>query len=661
MGLTDFIKTLKKIFTGDDGEYDDDYRFRDIDDDKYSSGSKDDYEDVDLDDDNEDVDLDDDDNDDDDVRIPESLQRKYQKALDKFYSSLSEKALEDEDLSEMMDDIETKFWEGKIQDPAVAINKVYQKWKSTRAQRAQQKSNIRSVIIEMLDRYEELTDKEKESLTDYSSKYSVRHLKSNDNEAVTQIIKRWYETKSLTDDKFEIINEIKDSECYVSTSDCDRYIYDIGEIPLSREDYNQRITIFKNDREALDHYDKYADFFVRYWLESGNQPEPIKCDDLIVNRPCYLKSKVDLVSPHFHMGKRCVERDSFQSVTLYLFADAIEYLADGGHFTINLSDIIEISLNNWSIVGFRFQKLRKKYPNPDDVPSHEWPDPELLEITCRNQNKTLFSFDNSQAKIDILVLKALIHYFIKKPQRNPDNYQETAQQEVVQQEATKQAVQQETVQQEVAQQAVQQEEMKSDSKIFFKPWVGSEYNSGGVYGKKVLVLGESHYGDATDATDETIGVVKEFVYEYWGAPYQQTFLCFERALAGREINQEEREQLWNSVMFYNYFQKSTTGPRTGPNMEAEKESEEAFRELLEQYQPDAIIVWGARLYQLLPGWDGTESKIKVGDDSCLVWHYTIKGKQIPAMSVHHPSAPTGKDWAYWHQFHKAFIGEPQFK
>lgn len=203
--------------------------------------------------------------------------------------------------------------------------------------------------------------------------------------------------------------------------------------------------------------------------------------------------------------------------------------------------------------------------------------------------------------------------------------------------------------------------MSNNSKIVFQPWVGSEYQTGGVYGYKVLVLGESHYGEATDATDETIGVVKEFVYEYWGAPYQQTFLCFERALAGREISQEEREQLWNSVLFYNYFQKSTTGPRTAPDMAAQKDSEEAFRELLEQYQPDAIIVWGARLYQLLPAWDGTESKIKVGDDSCLVWHYTIKGKQIPAMSVHHPSAPTGKDWTYWHQFHKAFIGEPQFK
>ena len=147
MGLNDFIKTLKKIFTGDDGEYEDDYRFRDIDDANYSSRSEGDY-------DEDDVDNEDDGNDDEDdeVRISESLQRKYQKALDKFYSSLSEKALEDEDLSEMMDDIETKFWEGKIQDPAAAINKVYQKWKTSRPQRNQQKGNNRAIIIDMLRR-----------------------------------------------------------------------------------------------------------------------------------------------------------------------------------------------------------------------------------------------------------------------------------------------------------------------------------------------------------------------------------------------------------------------------------------------------------------------------------------------------------------------------
>ncbi len=31
--------------------------------------------------------------------------------------------------------------------------------------------------------------------------------------------------------------------------------------------------------------------------------------------------------------------------------------------------------------------------------------------------------------------------------------------------------------------------------IFFQPFVGKDYASGGVFGKRIMVLGESHYCD----------------------------------------------------------------------------------------------------------------------------------------------------------------------
>ena len=31
------------------------------------------------------------------------------------------------------------------------------------------------------------------------------------------------------------------------------------------------------------------------------------------------------------------------------------------------------------------------------------------------------------------------------------------------------------------------------SNVFFKPFVGSAYSSGGIFGKRVMILGESHY------------------------------------------------------------------------------------------------------------------------------------------------------------------------
>ena len=212
------------------------------------------------------------------------------------------------------------------------------------------------------------------------------------------------------------------------------------------------------------------------------------------------------------------------------------------------------------------------------------------------------------------------------------------------------------------------------SHMNFKPWVGKNYQSTGYKGKRILVLGESHYcikdleqggrcfpyckkeNMHNDCFSKTQDVMKEFVYEYNGAKYLQTFLCFERSVLGKELSQQEREDFWQSVIFYNYIQFSQSGARTAPQPEQWAKSELAFKELLEEYMPDYIIVWGARLYGGLPGWDGEESILQVNENAkTKVWTYNIKGKRIPAIKVHHPSAPTGKNWSYWHEFYKKFL------
>ncbi len=208
------------------------------------------------------------------------------------------------------------------------------------------------------------------------------------------------------------------------------------------------------------------------------------------------------------------------------------------------------------------------------------------------------------------------------------------------------------------------------SNIYFRPWVGKNYSTTGYKGKKILVLGESHYckehekycptcqrenmkESCSSMTDE---VVNELASDYYGQGYLQCFVCFERAVTGKELSQKEREEFWNGVMFYNYIQFSQTGPRTAPLPEHWGQSEPAFQELLEQYMPDYIIVWGARLYDGLPDLGGVGSKLTIdGLGSTDVWTYTVKGKQIPALKVHHPSAPIGKKRDYWHQFYKAFL------
>ena len=215
------------------------------------------------------------------------------------------------------------------------------------------------------------------------------------------------------------------------------------------------------------------------------------------------------------------------------------------------------------------------------------------------------------------------------------------------------------------------------SHINFRPWIGKNYQSTGYKGKRILVLGESHYCHElkkggichslctkekmqSDCFSLTEDVINDFVYSYCGIgdkQYEQTFLCFERAVIGKEATQEEREEFWEGVVFYNYIQFAQDGPRRPIKSEYRAESELAFKELLEEYMPDYIIVWGARLYNYwLPDWGGNGSVLQIRDNAKTdVWTYTIKGKRISAIKVHHPSSPSGKSWNYWHEFYMKFL------
>ena len=207
------------------------------------------------------------------------------------------------------------------------------------------------------------------------------------------------------------------------------------------------------------------------------------------------------------------------------------------------------------------------------------------------------------------------------------------------------------------------------SNVNFRPWIGKNYLSSGLDGKRILVLGESHYCtdsekcekcERKEIADEchafTEDVLNAYVYNYSGEKYEQTFLCFERAMAGKVLTQEEREDLWNGMAFYNYIQVAQTGPRQ--ELVNTPESEPAFLEVLKELTPDAIIVWGKRLYNTLPDWNGQHSTLnEIDGHQADVWTYNIDGKNIPALAIDHPSCPRGKNWEFWHKVIKTFLGK----
>ena len=148
--------------------------------------------------------------------------------------------------------------------------------------------------------------------------------------------------------------------------------------------------------------------------------------------------------------------------------------------------------------------------------------------------------------------------------------------------------------------------MKSSSP-FFHPWVGPNYSSGGTFGKRIMVLGDSHYCGTpcgkcgvnpnlkcNRLTSDVIGWCLNPKVEREG--WMNTYLKFERSLVGHETTPEESRKIWNSIVFYNFLQVALHGPREAGTLEQHQASIVPFFSILNTYQPDLLIVWGKRLW-----------------------------------------------------------------
>jgi hypothetical protein len=189
--------------------------------------------------------------------------------------------------------------------------------------------------------------------------------------------------------------------------------------------------------------------------------------------------------------------------------------------------------------------------------------------------------------------------------------------------------------------------------VFFTPFIGEYYQNRGFDGKKILVLGESHYcggcdkcgslqNDDEECRELTTAVVnKFFAYKKGRANHEswmRTLTRFTNVLCGEHIENKMVIDFWNSILFYNYVQSASIGePRNSPKEEDFSNSETAFFEVLNEFQPDLIIVWGERLWNKMPGnghWGNEVLDGKYGK----VYYYSARSKDIPAFYVYHPSS-----------------------
>ena len=203
--------------------------------------------------------------------------------------------------------------------------------------------------------------------------------------------------------------------------------------------------------------------------------------------------------------------------------------------------------------------------------------------------------------------------------------------------------------------------------VKFLPWVGKNYQYGILghddhglcygnekcVGKKLLILGESHYSheENPNLTNE---VISKICNPHEKLSFRSTYTKFERALTGKVLDFSQHTELWETLMFYNFVQTLMPAPRVRPAKKDFKASEPAFQEVLKKYSPDYIISWGYKLYDCLPQ-TGHQLQNIVAEDGkeAAVWGYEVGVNTIPLLAIKHPASAFSP--SHWHIVIRKFL------
>jgi hypothetical protein len=181
--------------------------------------------------------------------------------------------------------------------------------------------------------------------------------------------------------------------------------------------------------------------------------------------------------------------------------------------------------------------------------------------------------------------------------------------------------------------------------IKFRPWEGENY-SRAPFGKKVLILGESHYDwdpdrKVADNPDVTNELIQEQIDGYFKAFWTHIAVIF----LNHKPDLNAKRQFWQSVAFYNYVQTSAgNGPRVRPTPQMFQDSEPAFFEVLELLKPEVVIVLGYGLWKYLPN-QTEDVAIETKTGQIYTHSYSYPGGKCVACCIRHPSSGfNGRDW-----------------
>lgn len=189
----------------------------------------------------------------------------------------------------------------------------------------------------------------------------------------------------------------------------------------------------------------------------------------------------------------------------------------------------------------------------------------------------------------------------------------------------------------------------SSENVFFLPHVGKGYGGqGGIFGKRVCVVGASHYargyedclrGNGRDVWRMmTRNAVRDYLDPNFRAEtsWKSTYTKFINTFFDAPTGTRERRRFFDSVVFFNYLQRpeGENGNESHPELYAEECHFRAFCEIISAMKPDVVIVWGGKVRSALFRNFGVSEKDFISEN-CICAE--IGGHRFRLIGVVHPS------------------------
>jgi len=181
---------------------------------------------------------------------------------------------------------------------------------------------------------------------------------------------------------------------------------------------------------------------------------------------------------------------------------------------------------------------------------------------------------------------------------------------------------------------------------FFEPYTGKSYFKNPVFGRRLLLIGESHYNDS-DAPCES-GATREVVDSFLSGQAIPFFDYLAEAAQGNRWAMT-KDEFWHSVAFANFVQRPMESVSHRPTHSDFEAGAPAFWDTLARLAPDIVFMFTSAwnvLPEVAPGGmpEGTGG---VGGPKSWLWRYAFAERAIYVARFNHPSARSNPSRAVW--------------